>query len=260
MQGGAQRCAIEQSVIPPLYGQLRGVPVPKLVGAGGSQEEGSTEQAGRELSLETASVRGVKCAEIVALPCGSRMGQRCQRARGHSVPWVGGCGQTLTRRQRCDISDFHGGNHSDPNGGGTGCRKSRSTAKRGWSCARGTIPRRVLPSKRQSPPPRRLKVPAGHRAKGLKNTSPDTRSLKKPEAVLLSLFILFFHDGCGVFLLLFQHSAVLLSGSPWMDPSWAVPMPASAVPKSCPVEMGAGIMLGPQTDLWGLRRREIPTR
>lgn len=23
------------------------------------------------------------------------------------MPWVGGCGQTLTREQRCDISDFH---------------------------------------------------------------------------------------------------------------------------------------------------------
>lgn len=130
------------------------------------------------------------------------MGRRGQRARGRPVPWVGGCGQTLTREQRCDISDFHREIAAIPTAEGRGAIKAG--ARRSGDGAVPVAPSRAAfcPPKGGAPPPlprRRLKVPAGRRAKGLKNTGPDTRSLKKPEAVPLSLFILFFHDGRGAF-------------------------------------------------------------
>lgn len=153
------------------------------------------------------------------------MGRRGQRARGRPVPWVGGCGQTLTREQRCDISDFHREIAAIPTAEGRGAIKAG--ARRSGDGAVSVAPSRTAfcPPKGGAPPlpRRRLKVPAGRRAKGLKNTGPDTRSLKKPEAVPLSLFILFFHDGRGAF--------CSFSGSLRCAPRW---LPVDGSPPCCP--------------------------
>lgn len=81
------------------------------------------------------------------------MGRRGQRARGRPVPWVGGCGQTLTREQRCDISDFHREIAAIPTAEGRGAIKAG--ARRSGDGAVPVAPSRAAfcPPKGGAPPP-----------------------------------------------------------------------------------------------------------